>query len=201
MKRYQSKRAFTLVELVITIGVLGIVATMGIGVVANAIRNYSTASVTSKEQEAAVAIEKFIINNARIDSSVQKQANQNVSKDTTAQYMYFDGDNLITHSCDTRDKSVPPVEVVISHQNVEKVELQVKRQKPKPDGTLDAKCFVFLHYEIVMKEGYSLSGDTILNNADAAAYVMEHTSSSEFTDYNDKISVSKGDAGALVLIK
>lgn len=69
--KLKSKKAFTLVELVVTIAILSITAGFGIGIFASALRQYSSASVTAKDQETALAIEDFIVKNARVASEVK----------------------------------------------------------------------------------------------------------------------------------
>lgn len=64
-KKLRSKKGLTLVELVVTVAILGIVSSMGVGIVANSITNYSKASVTSQEQQTALDIENFIRLSAR----------------------------------------------------------------------------------------------------------------------------------------
>ena len=64
-KKRKSKKGFTLVELVVTVAILGIVSGMGVGIVANTIRNYAVASTTAQEQETAIQIENFITRYAR----------------------------------------------------------------------------------------------------------------------------------------
>ena len=70
-RKFRSKVAYTLVELVVTIGILGIVSGFGVGIFASVLRNYSTASVTAKEQEKALMIENFIVTNARVATKVK----------------------------------------------------------------------------------------------------------------------------------
>ena len=64
-KKIRSKIGLTLVELIVVIAILGMVASMGVGMVGSAINNYHTAQVTSKEQDTALAIEPFILNSVR----------------------------------------------------------------------------------------------------------------------------------------
>ena len=59
MKKLRSKRGFTLVELIVAVAILSMVAGMGAGIVGQAIRNYSTAQITSYEQETAMSVESF----------------------------------------------------------------------------------------------------------------------------------------------
>lgn len=65
MRRFRSKAAYTLVELVVTITILSITSGMGLGIFVTAMRNYSRASITERDQESAIQIESFILRNAR----------------------------------------------------------------------------------------------------------------------------------------
>ena len=69
-RKFKSKAAFTLVELVVTIAIVGITAGFGVGIFASTLRNYSSASVTATEQEKANQIESFIVRNARTATEV-----------------------------------------------------------------------------------------------------------------------------------
>ena len=68
--RLKSKKAYTLVELIVTIAILAITAGFGIGIFASALRNYSTASITAKEQETALAIESNLLRFSRVASDL-----------------------------------------------------------------------------------------------------------------------------------
>lgn len=202
MNRVKSKRGFTLVELIVTVAILGMVASMGVGIVANAIKNYSTASTTSQEQDTALKIEKFILNNARVDSSVMTLPSIQVPKsDITAQYVYFNDNRLITLSSVIEDLNQPPVVTQISYDGVESVTLQIRRQKPQKDSTLSKKCYMYLTYTIKMVNGYTLEGQAVMNNIDASSYTMTGASSDSYTDSNEVMEITNNSTDALVLVK
>lgn len=63
MKKFKSKKAFTLVELVVTVTIIAIVSGFGVGIFASTISNYMTASVTGFDQQKANQIEQYILQN------------------------------------------------------------------------------------------------------------------------------------------
>ena len=77
-KKRKSKKGFTLVELVVTVAILGIVSGVGVGIVANTIRNYAVASTTAQEQETAIQIENFITRYARTASDIDVIEDANI---------------------------------------------------------------------------------------------------------------------------
>ena len=180
MKKIRSKKGMTLVELVVTVAILGMVASLGVGMVSSAIRNYSVASVTSQEQDNALAVESFITESTRIFGKVtakpvplDNKANV-IEKDVTAFYLYFDGDTLVTVRSEM-DKGVQYT-TTLKYDGVKQISMTPRKQKADVDATVPDKNFVFVDYEIDMNEGYSLSGTVVMYNA-ASDYVIPADSS------------------------
>ena len=86
MKKLQSKKGLTLVELIITITILSMVAGMGVGVVANAMRNYAAAQTVAQEQDIALQVEDFILTSSRISSKAQEVQASTVPQKTMTGY-------------------------------------------------------------------------------------------------------------------
>ena len=205
MKKFRTKKAFTLVELIVTVAIMSITAGVGVGIFASAIQNYSTASVTASEQEKALEIESFILKHARLASSVYFITNDNslnstyvdhiVANEATAQVNDATGGILTVASGST---IVNYYDLDMDeHDNVTKsVTLQVQKldnikfklYKKKADlADEDSRVFNYLSYTITMESGYSISGTALLYNcknvafkADAASFV-EYTEEGEFT--------------------
>ncbi len=167
-KKIKSRIGLTLVELIVTIAILGMVAGMGVGMVGSAIKNYSTASTTAREQETALAVESFILTAVRTSSSVQSvstTAGSFPSHDATMYYLYFMNGTLRTMRNEIEKKGVNPVVTTISYEGVGEINFTIRKQKSVKDDPTDEKKFIYLYYEIKMREGYTLRGSAVLNNA------------------------------------
>lgn len=175
MKKIRSKKGMTLVELVVTVAILGMVASLGVGMVSSAIRNYSVASTTSQEQDTALSVESLITQSVRIYGKVTERdlpatkKSDVVEKDVTALYLYFDGDTLVTVRSEM-DNGVQYT-TVLKYEGVKQISMTPKKQKADVAATDPNKNFVFVDYEIEMMEGYTLSGSVVMNNA-ASDYVI-----------------------------
>lgn len=108
--KIKSRKAYTLVELIVTITILSITAGFGIGIFASAMSNYSSASITATEQDKALQIESFILTHARVanqvfyitndPSKVSKAENVNhvAGSDSIIKSMFPEGvGGIITH--------------------------------------------------------------------------------------------------------
>lgn len=188
MKKLRSKRGFTLVELIVAVAILSMVAGMGAGIVGQAIRNYSTAQITSYEQETAMSVESFILGGARVASNATKTDSININdKEHTAFYLHFDEDGTLqTIRNDAVAKDKDPVVSYVSYKGVRKIALQMKKQKPSEDENY--KGFLFLEYTIEMQEGYILRGSAVVNNADTALSMSD--TPNPLIDAADKIEIT-----------
>lgn len=162
MKRFKSRKGFTLIELVVTIAVLSIVATMGIGIVASAIRNYGTASITEQEQTRAIQLEKQITDVAKIAKGI-KFADGTMPTDDGYYVFHKAGENKITpYNMKSGSK-----ENDFETAGVKSVIVTLRRQKVNATVDADAqKTFIYMDYDIKMEEGYEIKGSVIMNNID-----------------------------------
>ncbi len=185
MNKFRSKSGFTLVELVVTIGVLSIVAGLGVGMVAQAIKNYSTAQTTSTEQDNALEIEDFLLSASKVGASVSLVNSSSVPlNDVSAYYIYFDNDGTLkTVRSEVTAIGQPPVVTTISYHKAKSVQVQVKKHKPQKDDSLSEKCFMYVDYVIEMNEGYKLDGTIVMNNADSDTPMTQINTS--FDDVGD----------------
>ncbi len=204
-KKIRSKIGMTLVELVVTIAILGMVAGMGVGFVGSAIKNYHTASVTSREQDTALAVESFILNSVRTSSSVKAVSTITNFPDpsTSAYYLYFMNGYLRTMRFEIEKKGAPPQTTVISYEGIEELTFRVRKQKSVKVNPEDNQNFVYLYYEIKMKEGYELKGSAIINNA-APSYITTQNDAS-FVEVDNNVNVNirnnSTDSTAFAIIK
>ena len=184
MKNIKSKKAFTLIELIVTVTILAITAGFGVGIFASAMSNYSKASVTAKEQALATEIEDFIVNHARICTQlylIDSTYGEDFSEEgylaaNAAQVELEDSDSyILTLAPDTNvaryrtnerqkteDATGVPVygdildapELAVS--GVESIEFSLLKQKLIMEDTKD-KAFNYLQYTINMQEdGWNL---------------------------------------------
>ncbi|MBR2177022.1 MAG: prepilin-type N-terminal cleavage/methylation domain-containing protein [Clostridia bacterium] len=179
MKKFKTKKAFTLVELVVTIAILSIVAGFGIGIFASTMRNYSAASVTAKEQEIALQVETFILDHARTAKDVTFIREHTVTG--TAGFEKNAQEIMKNHegAFITADKATPnkvktflgfdngsgtvKADAALTYESIDHITFAIKRHKIDKDDP-DLGSFVFLNYEIVMATGYSIKGEVVLNN-------------------------------------
>ncbi len=184
MKIKNTKKAYTLVELVVTIAILSITAGFGIGIFASALRNYSTASITANEQDKALEIEAYILRHARVASDVyfitndsSLYSNSNFSDhivpneaaislaDPVGGVMYCSANSqVVTYHdkyLDDDDDVVNSADLQVT--GVESIEFKLANQKSDfTQGSDDS--FVYLKYKINMIEGYSVNGAVMLYN-------------------------------------
>lgn len=165
-KKTRSKKGLTLVELVVTVAILSIVATMGIGVVARTITNYSTASITSQEQKLGRQVETPIRTAAFIATSIQYK---NTDTDVDLQVSDFGSNSGIMFLYDKDDKTLTIDEydagsdthTRLSYTGVHQITLTPRRVK-QSFMTDDTKDFLYLDYKIEMVNGYITAGSTML---------------------------------------
>ena len=201
MKKLRSKKGLTLVELVVTVAILGMVAGMGIGVVSRAIINYSTAQTIANEQDVALQVESFITGAAKISSSVQEKVSSSIPQaDVTAYYLRFDDTGklqTIRHVL-VQDSALPTV-TVLTYDDVSQIDLAIREQKANKDDSRTVQCFVYLDYEIKMMEGYTIKGTTILNNADPD-YTGLVVNTDSFVDFAGSITLTKDNSSNAIMI-
>ena len=181
MKKLKSKRGLTLVELLVTVAVLGIVSGFSITIVVTAMNNYTEAAIVQKEEETALMIEDYIVRNARVARKVEFIKNDPTDPNKTdvpsKNYQGFylaKTDNVISTfdyagiSADYFDyeSSSPQQYTIFTYENVQKIILEFSRQKYSPDD-IELKCVYCMDYTITMMSGYTLKGQVVMNNANA----------------------------------
>lgn len=220
MRKYKTKKAFTLVELVVTLAILSITAGMGIAIFASALQNYSKASVTSSEQEKALEIETYILRHARVATDVYfitSDVNINGSADYTdhvvpsASAISLEDavGGVVTNAAnsnifeyydlDKADDDTVVKGVTLNVTGVESIEFKFNKQKIDfTEGSNDS--FAYLNYKINMEEGYSVSGSVMLYNCKNVVFshdpgnFVESTSDDTFTvgsEFNTGIAFLK----------
>lgn len=218
MKNIKSKKAFTLIELIVTVTILAITAGFGVGIFASAMSNYSKASMTAKEQALATEIEDFIVDHARICTQlylIDSTYGEDFSEEgylaaNAAQVELEDSDSyILTLAPDTNvaryrtnerqkteDATGAPVygdildapELAVS--GVESIEFSLLKQKLIMEDTKD-KAFNYLQYTINMQEGYSITGAVMLYSCKNISYQYENS----FMEYPEDGTLTLGGEG------
>lgn len=181
MRKLKSKKGLTLVELLVTVAVLGIVSGFSITIVVTAMNNYTEAAIVQKEQNTALMIEDYLVRNARVARKVELIKNDPTAPDKAdvpsqghqGFYIAKIGDVIETFDYagmkdDNFDymNSFPEKYTRFTYENVQKITLTFSRQKRDVDD-IENNCVYCLDYTIAMMSGYQLSGQVIMNNADA----------------------------------
>ena len=202
-KKMRSKKGLTLVELVVTVAILGIVSSMGVGIVANSITNYSKASVTSQEQQTALDIENFIRLSARkADGAELLTAAAGTmtipQPGVSCCYIYFDNGLLRTMSSTIEDATSDPVVIKDSYKGVHDISFHLRKQKMERDDTTSRNRFVYLDYTINMERGYSLKGSTVMGNI-APDYHVTNMDNESFIDYDEIVVLVRSGGAAYAM--
>jgi len=168
-KYYKSKKGLTLVELVVTIAILGIVSGFSIAIVVTAMNNYSQAAMVAREQETALLLEDYIIRSARIAETIEYstgdgQPGEAVSITQTGSYLAKIDDVVQTFDYDKDDNKKYGR---LTYSDVKDLTISIGRQKFDKDEA-DTQSSFYLDYHIEMSSGYTLDGQVVLNNAKRA---------------------------------
>lgn len=183
-KKIKSKRAYTLVELVVTVAILSIVAGMGVGIFAMVLNQYGTASVTEQEQQQAALIEDLILRNARqctdvflSDSETDATTGSHKASITKGEFLSHTSGtvNLASYSYKRNAAGILSKEKDLTYKGVNKITFKLKRFDDE-DYKLVSNAFptasalnepgagyIYLEYVIEMNEGYTLEGAVVLN--------------------------------------
>lgn len=189
-KSLRSKIGYTLVELVVTITILSLFAGVGVGIFAMAMRNYLTASVTSQEQSKALQVEEYLVSNAKVAKSLcfirpkataaevlpsyefetESAAQTGQAVGTKCSYLVIDGGSSVAKTYDT-EKTKSGATATLTSQNtlsydgIKQIIISYKKHvNTKGDPGTGKGTFVFMEYDIMMNDGYSLSGSVVMNN-------------------------------------
>lgn len=177
MRKLKSKKGLTLVELLVTVAVLGIVSGFSLTIVVTAMNNYTEAAILQKEQSTALMLEDYIVRNARVARQVQMLKDDVPSSthrgfyiakiDNVIQTFDYAGINTVTGEYDylSTSTTIPQQFSRFTYENVQKITFEFLRQKNAVDN-VEFKCVYCLEYTIVMMSGYQLSGQVVMNNAD-----------------------------------
>ena len=194
IKKVTTKKAYTLVELIVTVAILSITAGFGIGIFTSAMGNYSTASIRAKEQEKALEIESFILRYARLSSDVYFVTSDGSKNTKNTDHTSDNVANLLN----SKPSAVGGI-ISCDHTNPERLtyydryaeittpagggsptteikkgaefqldgvkDIKFQLYKQKADNTEGINdTFAYLNYNIEMPEGYSIKGNVMLYN-------------------------------------
>ena len=165
-KYCRSKKGLTLVELVVTIAILGIVSGFSLAIVVTAMNNYSHAAIIEREQDTALLLEEYIIRNARVAGTIEyvtADADPAAASVVSKSGSYVAKiDNVIQTF--EYDKDAAKKYTNLTYKDVKNISAYIVRQKFDKDDA-DKQSSFYLDYHIEMSSGYTLDGQVVLNNA------------------------------------
>ncbi len=169
-KCFRSKKGLTLVELVVTIAILGIVSGFSLAIVVTAMNNYSHAAIIEREQETALMLEEYITRNARVAQNVEFIVKDGSGSANTrdeiphtsnvGSYLAKIDDVIQTFEYEGTSEKYTH----ITYKDVKNITFYIGRQKFDKDEA-DIQSSFYLNYHIEMSSGYTLDGQAVLNNA------------------------------------
>jgi len=164
-KYCRSKKGLTLVELVVTIAILGIVSGFSLAIVVTAMNNYSHAAIIEREQDTALLLEEYIIRNARVAGTINY-----VTPDPAAGTGVVNKSGSYIAKIDNvintfeYDKDAAKKYTNLTYKDVKNITAYIVRQKFDKSDT-DHQSSFYLDYHIEMSSGYTLDGQVVMNNA------------------------------------
>ncbi len=165
MKKRNSKKGFTLVELIVTIAILSITASMGTSIFIMVLNNYGVASDASFSQQQAVAVEDMLREYCKTSKEVKFAAGDvdALAVKPTGNYTYFytksDGVLYIDH-CEGASST---------HTKLTLTGIKTLQTKYiKRVSGLDANAgYIVMQYTITTNNDFVLEGSIVLNNSDS----------------------------------
>lgn len=200
MKKFKSRKGFTLVELVVTVAILSIVVGLGMGTFVMTMQNYGTAASTEQEQEKAAQIENCITQLAYkvkdikfIDKSQNAYKTYNIPTDEGTYFFSKGGSSTVeiydyvTLEGESAPKKIPTISV----SGVKKLKFSITRQKQKAAAAIPGtkENFLYLDYTIEMMNGYTLSGSMIMNGLEDTYPVAPGRATNPMVDDLDTYTV------------
>ena len=165
MKIKNSKKGFTLVELVVTIAIMSITASMGVGIFVMSLKNYVVASEAATAQQNAVALEEMVREYFKIGYDLDYVGNFDVATDRneTASITYFyaigDGSTICTDYYNADED----IHTTLSFNGISEFSVEYKLVANSDSSD---SAYTMVTYTIVSVGDYELSGSIVLNNGD-----------------------------------
>ncbi len=166
--RGRSKKGFTLVEMVLAVGIMAIVSGATLYLVFAVQQAASDAGTITSEQYTGTQIERFLRNELQTGMGLEKKAyadlNTAAGDNDNAEYIYFDHttQQLVFMKAETAGDAY---ETYFSVDSVSEVNLTFKTMEASSSA-----AYVKLEYEIVT-ELYTYSGGIIIGNIDSQNYL------------------------------
>lgn len=159
MKKIKSKKGFTLVELVVTIAILSITASMGASIFIMTLNNYGEASRASFDQQQAVALEEIVREycKATKEATYESGTKPTLDKASTCFYTTSDGTIYVEHY----DKT----DGTITKFSVTGIQSFSTKYLKRTSAQNSSAGYVIMQYTIVTNNGFELTGAIVLNNS------------------------------------
>lgn len=189
MNKRKSKKGYTLVELVLTIAILAITASMGVGILVSVMNNYGQAAKVSHSQQQVVQLENLIREYFKVGGDVQTIPGPSV--DPLAEYgthFYTKGDGVIYIDNHYKATSTEPAgHTSFNVTGIKKLEMVYNIVE---NPTVPNSGYVALNYKIIANDDFELSGSMVLNNSKIDSFTLAD---------GEYIELRTEDTGAIVV--
>lgn len=171
MNRRKSKKGYTLVELVVTIAILSITASMGVGILVMVMNNYGQAAKASHSQQQVVELENYIREYFKTGGDVETIPGSTVDPLTEyGTHFYTKGDGILY--IDNHYQATATEPGGHTHFNVSGIQKlkMVYNMVENPD--IPNSGYVVLNYTIIANDDFELSGSMVLNNSKIDSFTL-----------------------------
>lgn len=163
MKKRNSKKGFTLIELVVTIAILSITAAMGTSIFIMVLNNYGNASHASFSQQQAVALEDVIREYCKACKDVDISAGDVGTITSSGTYLYTKSDGVLY--VDDYDAS-SGIHTKFTVPGIKTLQTKYIKRTSAQDTTAG---YIVMQYTITTNEDFVLQGSMVLNNSNTSS--------------------------------
>lgn len=164
MKKRNSKKGFTLVELVVTLAVLSITAAMGTSIFIMVFNNYGEASHASFSQQQAVALEDVIREYCKACKDVEIAAGGIGTMTTSGTYFYTNSDGILY--IDDYDAKDSGTHTRFTLSGIKTLQTKYVKRTSAQDAN---SGYIVMQYAITTNDDFVLEGSIVLNNSDISS--------------------------------
>lgn len=166
MKKRNSKKGFTLVELVVTIAILSITAAMGTSIFIMVLNNYGEASHASFSQQQAIALEDVIREYCKACKDVEIAAGDISTMTKSGTYIYTKSDGVLYVDDYDASTGVSGTHTKFALSGIKTLQTKYLKRTSAQDAT---SGYIVMQYIITTNEDFVLEGSIVLNNSDISS--------------------------------